>query len=672
MKWLISPEDYPLPNPRIDGWRKLREVKARTVDIFVLPLEVFDLYRKKGSFPKDFEEELGNKAKEIIEKSPSHTAIIRRAFVVPGLENPPGPRFLGLKTKEEVVNAVCELYSFAIKQGYAKDPKSQISGWLEPPSLILDIEKFKENPQSTMIPYGGYAISENGITEIYAVFGINEGVQSLVADRYVLEIRRGKYYVIRKEIPQKNLMLCTTLSTQSQRFFVPVEMQFDQVLSDSEIPEVARVVYELSQKYGPQRVEFSTDEGGICFNEVADYYKKQPMATQVNTKVIGETLSITGVADLDKLTKLTRDELNSGQKMILVDENVILKRNYDVLGALASWKDNLYVLYPGVAATQHAMRILADKGHRAFLIGSQKFEEGDKVQIVTTGGKVRITNLSKTEDQKVITLWDASLFGTELCGGKAYRLSQLKTFGFQVPHGSVCTTVLFDEVLKILGVDKLTLENFPKIEKKISIDNKRVKFVVDDLLPEYRKQNKVFSIRSSATLEDSYKHSLAGIFESFLNVDPGKLSENIIKVIRSTFSKRAVEYLSHHKDLVKNLKMAVVVQDMIKAKVAGVIFGAKVQTKDHNIVEIEASTGLGEALVSGKAKVVEYYSFNRQERRIVERKGPELLTQPEVKALFMLSERLRSEFSDIPQDIEWAIDKGGQIWVLQSRDLFVS
>ena len=139
MKWLISPEDYPLPNPRIDGWRKLREVKARTVDIFVLPLEVFDLYRKKGSFPKDFEEELGNKAKEIIEKSPSHTAIIRRAFVVPGLENPPGPRFLGLKTKEEVVNAVCELYSFAIKQGYAKDPKSQISGWLEPPSFIFDI-----------------------------------------------------------------------------------------------------------------------------------------------------------------------------------------------------------------------------------------------------------------------------------------------------------------------------------------------------------------------------------------------------------------------------------------------------------------------------------------------------------------------------------------------------
>ena len=156
--------------------------------------------------------------------------------------------------------------SFAIKQEYDKGPESQISGWMEPPSTILDHDKFEKDPTLVSIPYGGYALSENGFVEIFAVFGINEGVQSLVADRYTLEARNNRYFVVKKEVPQKNLMMCSTTRAPAQLLSVPTDSQFDQVLSDGEIPEVARVVHELSVKYGPQRVEFSTDEGGICFN----------------------------------------------------------------------------------------------------------------------------------------------------------------------------------------------------------------------------------------------------------------------------------------------------------------------------------------------------------------------------------------------------------------------
>ncbi|OGY40429.1 MAG: hypothetical protein A2418_00865 [Candidatus Brennerbacteria bacterium RIFOXYC1_FULL_41_11] len=119
------------------------------------------------------------------------------------------------------------------------------------------------------------------------------------------------------------------------------------------------------------------------------------------------------------------------------------------------------------------------------------------------------------------------------------------------------------------------------------------------------------------------------------------------------------------------MKIAVVLQEMVDARCAGVIFGAKAQTGNTDIVEIEANQGLGEAIVSGQAKQVEQYKFSRSERKIIERKGPEILSQPEAKALFMLSERLRQEFNDTPQDIEWVIDQSGQIWVLQSRDLFL-
>ena len=649
MKYLLSPNEYLLPNPRIDGFKKLKEVGARTVDIYVLSLDLFSEYLKTKQFPEEFLNELKEVTEKIISEATTHAVVVRRAFVVPNLENPPGPRFLGLTTMEAVEKAVRELYDFAISQNYSQTANSQTTAFIYP---FIDPPKFNdENPNLEMIPYGGYAVSQNEGTEIYSVFGNNEGVQSLVADRYLLDTRRGKLFIVKKEIPQKNLMLCTTEKSESETVNVPTELQFDQVLSDSEILEVARVVYELSQKYGPQRIEFSTDEKGICFNEVADYYRKE-IPEQTNIKISGLVMTLNNLDDLTKLATVDKEKLDKGEITILVGEEVITNRNYDVLGSLAAWKDKLYVLYPGVAATQHAMRILADKGHRAFLVGTQKFADGDKVQIATIGGKVRVTNLSRAENQKVISLWDANLLGVELCGGKAQRLSELKVFGFQVPHGSVCTTILFDEISQVLNESK-------------------ARATVDQLLPDYRKSNRSFAVRSSATIEDSHQYSMAGIFDSYLNVSPENLTKRIIDVLRSTFSQKATEYLRHYPELVKKMKMAVVVQEMVPAKFAGVIFGAKVQTGDYNIVEIEVNRGLGEALVSGNAAEVEYYSFNRQERRVIERKGPIYLTQSQAKALLMLSDRLRSEFSDVPQDIEWAIDDSGQIWVIQSRDLYL-
>ena len=356
----------------------------------------------------------------------------------------------------------------------------------------------------------------------------------------------------------------------------------------------------------------------------------------------------------------------------MIGQEIIIDRNYDILGSIAAWGNNLYVLYPGVAATQHAMRVLADKGHRAFLVGNQKFSEGDEVQITAAGGKIRVTNLSKTESQKIVSLWDASLLGVELCGGKADRLSKLKILGFQVPHGAILTTIVFDEIIKQLGFDSpVALENFHKIEKVLENPPKEFLTMIDDLLVDYRNSDKSFAVRSSATIEDNIKQSLAGMFETFLNVSGKKLTQKVIKVFLSTFAPKVADYLKNNPALIPQLKMAVTIQEMIHAKAAGVIFGAKVQTGNLDIVEIETNKGLGEGIVSGQAKEIEQCKFNRQDKRIIERKGPKILTASEAKALFLLSERLRSEFNDIPQDIEWAIDKNGQIWVLQSRDLYI-
>lgn len=672
MKYLIPPIDYDLPNPRIDGFRKLKEVNARTVDISIFSIEAFNYFFEHKELPLEFVNELKVKAKEIIETSSTHAAVVRRAFVVRGLENPPGPYFLGLTTPEAVVDAVAKLYQFAISQNYHKSEGNQISGFLYP---FIDPEKYnKKNPNVAAIPYGGYAIFDSDKAEIYAVFGNNEGVQSLVADRYEVRSRgSGKFLIVKKEVPQKNLMLCTTEDSERDQIQVPVELQFEQVLVDNEILEVGRILFELSVKYGSQRVEFTADQSGLIFNEAADYWKETKQEDKQNINVKGFVHVINSVSDFEKLSSFPSVDLMSGKIIVKVGENIIVNRDYDVLGALAAWKDNLFVLYPGVAATQHAMRVLTDKGHKAFLVGNLKFEEDDEVQIVVTSGKVRVTNLSSNQNRQYISLWDASLMGIELCGGKADRLSKLKISGYQVPHGAVCTTILFDEVMEKLGYRApFALEQFHDIYEALKNPSKEILSIVSLLLIDYKKSGKLFSVRSSATIEDGSKDSMAGMFETYLNVDGDGLESKAIQVVRSTFAPKIARYIDKNPSLLKKIKMAVVVQEMVSARCAGVIFGAKVQTGDLDVVEIESNYGLGESVVSGEAKEVEQYKFSRYEQRVIERKGPEILSLPEAKALFMLSERLRSEFGDIPQDIEWAIDNNKQIWVLQSRDLILS
>ena len=670
MKYLITPEKYKLTNPRIDGFRKLKEVNARTVDISVFSLEAFDYFLKNKELPKEFVKELGEIASKMIPLSLTNAVYVRRAFVVPGLENPPGPWFR-LSSPQEVAGSVKELYDFAISQKYHQKTGAQISGFIHP---AIGDKKFNKGKAINIarIPYGGYAIINNNKIEIYAVFGINEGVQSLVADSYTVGAKNNKFYITEKNIPQKNLMLCPTEKTRGSTFSVPSELQFEQILSDNEILEIARVLNELSLKYGPQRVEFSVDAGEpLLFNEVADYWKDAATKDKA-IQVRGKVLSINNIGDLAKLSKIGADKLEAGEHVVLIGQEIIIDRNYDILGSIAAWKDNLYVLYPGVAATQHAMRVLADKGHRAFLVGNQKFNEGDEVQITTAGGKVRVTNLSRTESQKTISLWDASLLGIELCGGKADRLSKLKILGFQVPHGAILTTIVFDEFIKQLGFDSpISIENFSQVEKVLENPPKEILTMIDDLLVDYRSSDRSFAVRSSATIEDTSKQSLAGMFETFLNVSGKELTQKTIEVLRATFAPKVADYLKNNPTLIPQLKMAVAIQEMVPARAAGVIFGAKVQTGNLDVVEIEANLGLGEGVVSGRAKEIEQYKFSRRDKRMIERRGPEILSPSEIKALFLLSERLRTEFSGVPQDIEWAIDKDGQLWILQSRDLYI-
>ncbi|MBU4350982.1 hypothetical protein L6250_01850 [Candidatus Parcubacteria bacterium] len=669
MKYLLTPSEYKLPNPRIDGIRKLKEINARTIDIFIFSLKAFDYFSKHQDLPAEMIKELKTLIPKIIKSAPTHSIAVRRAYVVPGLENPPGPRFIAQTSVKEVVKAIKEIYSLAISQNYHKNKNSQVTGFFHASIGTPKLNKEKIIPDH--IPYGGYAIKENGKVEIYAVFGMNEGVQSLVADRYLVETQGQGAIIVKKEIPQKNKMLCPTENSQAELLSVPPQIQFNQVLFDNEILEVSKAINDLSEKYGPQRGEFSSDRQGIIFIEAMNYWKEEKQKTNLN-KIKGKVTIINDITDLQKLKKVNKEKLKKGEIIILVGEELVRSRNYNILGALTAWKDPLYILYPGIVATQHAMRVLTDKGHKAFLIGSAKFKEGNEVQITASSAGVRIINLSRSGNRETLSLWDVSLFNNDLCGNKAYRLSKLKISGFQIPHGSVLTTIVFDKVIKKLGFKTpVKLKDFPKLQRLLKNPPQNIINGIEKLVLNYSGSEKHFAVRSSTTIEDGDKESLAGLFETCLNVPAKEITKNVIKVISSAFKPDVVTFLNNDKNLVNRLKMAIVIQEMVKVNCAGVIFGTGIQTNNEDIVEIEAVKGLGEKIVSGKAKKIEQYRFSRSEKIMVWRQGPKVLSFSQASALFLLSERLRQEFNDTPQDIEWAIDKQGQIWILQSRNLYI-
>src|SRR6202041_2501553 len=110
------------------------------------------------------------------------------------------------------------------------------------------------------------------------------------------------------------------------------------------------------------------------------------------------------------------------------------------------------------------------------------------------------------------------------------------------------------------------------------------------------------AVRSSATAEDSPTASFAGQQDTYLNVvGPAAVLAHISRCWASLFTERAVTYRLHNGIDNRQARMAVVVQEMVFPQAAGVLFTADPVTANRRLSTVEATFGLGEALVSGLA-----------------------------------------------------------------------
>lgn len=172
--------------------------------------------------------------------------------------------------------------------------------------------------------------------------------------------------------------------------------------------------------------------------------------------------------------------------------------------------------------------------------------------------------------------------------------------------------------------------------------------------------------RSSARGEDSAEHSFAGQYDSFLDVRRDGVMGKVTAVRASGSGERAAAYGAARGAEV--LEPAVIVQRMVAAAFAGVAFSADPVSGRRGVAVVSAVRGLGEALVSGEADG-ETFEIDAQ-GTVLSRRGDASVALPVETAsqVAALAREAEAHFG-CPQDIEWAVDDAGVLFMLQSRPI---
>ncbi|MDT0194354.1 PEP/pyruvate-binding domain-containing protein [Arthrobacter sp. AB6] len=281
-------------------------------------------------------------------------------------------------------------------------------------------------------------------------------------------------------------------------------------------------------------------------------------------------------------------------------------------------------------------------------------------------------------------------------GGKGANLGELVRQGFPVPAGFVVTTAAYGTLMADTGLG-VELEGLLKAGdagaqiRALFAQARIPSRVIADIAAAYAALGGgPVAVRSSATAEDLPGAAFAGQQDTFLNVVG---EQAVIRAVAdcwaSLWTERAVAYRQRQGIDPREVSIAVVVQDMVPADIAGVLFSANPVTGERSEIVVDASPGLGEAVVSGRV-TPEHYVLDRAGRTSTYGPGAHevviralagggtqesagtgtrraALDTEQLAELARLAVRAQDHFGR-PQDMEWAV-AGGHVYVLQARPM---
>ena len=295
-----------------------------------------------------------------------------------------------------------------------------------------------------------------------------------------------------------------------------------------------------------------------------------------------------------------------------------------------------------------------------------------------------------------------------LVGGKGAHLGELARIdGVRVPPGFCVTTEAFRRIMAEASSVDERLDRLLRLSRDdreairaLSADIRMLleaTAIPDDVAAAVKLalvrlgEQAGYAVRSSATAEDSPAASFAGQQDTYLNiVGPTAILQHVSRCWASLFTERAVTYRLRNGFDHRKVQMGVVVQQMVFPDAAGTLFTADPVTSNRKVVAVEATFGLGEALVSGLVNPDSYAVRNgeivakavamkrlaiyalqgggTQEQAIdPARQDQPALTDAQVIRLAQLGRRIEAHFGR-PQDIEWCL-VGDEFQVVQSRPI---
>jgi pyruvate,water dikinase len=295
-----------------------------------------------------------------------------------------------------------------------------------------------------------------------------------------------------------------------------------------------------------------------------------------------------------------------------------------------------------------------------------------------------------------------------MVGGKGANLGELSRLkGIQVPEGFCVTTEAYKEIIGNNEefnslLDQLSLlkadnrEGIGEISAKIRkiVEGIAIPKGIDKEITRHLEQlgkNNAYAVRSSATAEDLPTASFAGQQDTYLNIiGKNAILRHISRCWASLFTDRAVTYRIQNGFDHNKVHLSVVIQKMVFPKAAGIMFTADPITSNRKVVSIDASFGLGEALVSGlvnadiykvcdgrivdkkiSSKKLVIYALKEggtEEKKIeAERQNRQTLTDEQILQLEGMGRTIEAYFG-CPQDIEWCLYEN-KFFIVQSRPI---
>jgi pyruvate,water dikinase len=310
-----------------------------------------------------------------------------------------------------------------------------------------------------------------------------------------------------------------------------------------------------------------------------------------------------------------------------------------------------------------------------------------------------------------VAMTEAGREQIDLLGAKMANLAEVRNrIGLRVPDGFVITTRAFDQLLAhnrlgdrivsklALGVDadlETTSEEIRALVLKAEIPPQlRAEMAqsVEQLVAQVGHPVRL-AVRSSAVGEDEHVTS-AGQYLTLINVEPSGLPAGYLEVLASLYHPNAITYRRQRGLREEDARMAVGCIELVDAVAAGVMFTRDPWRSEEPRVLVDAVWGQGSSAVDGagepdhfavaqgeRPRVVEHIVVDKARRRVPSAGGgwteielpPDERTRPclsdeQLVELARMARALEDHFG-APQDVEWALDPDGRLWVLQSRPL---